>query len=93
MTVGALRIDFAIYEARSLKDKRRVLKGFKDRLAARHNVSVAEVEHLDSRQRASVGIAMVSNDPVHLHSCLDKIVDFARQQRGLSLVDYEKTLW
>ena len=93
MTVGVLRIDFAIYEARSLKDKRRALRSFKDRLAARHNVSVAEVDHLDSWQRAAVGIAMVSNDPAHLHSCLDKLVDFARRQRGLSLIDYEKTLW
>jgi len=93
MVVGSLRIDFAIYESRSLKDKRRVLKSFKDRLAARHNVSVAEVDHLDSWQRATVGIAMVSNDATHTHSGLDKIVDFARQQRGLSLIDYEKTLW
>ncbi|MCK4625432.1 MAG: DUF503 domain-containing protein [Phycisphaerae bacterium] len=92
MTVGALRIDFAIYEAQSLKDKRRLLKGFKDRLASRYNVSVAEVDHLDSWQRGTVGIAMVSNDAVHVHSCLDKIVDFARRQRGLSLIDYEKSL-
>ena len=92
MTVGVLRIDFAIYESRSLKDKRRVLRSFKDRVAARYNVSVAEVDHLDSRQRAAIGIAMVSNDPKHAHSCLDKIVDFARQQRGLSLIDHVKTL-
>ena len=93
MTVGALRIDFAIYESRSLKDKRRLLKSFKDRLAAHYNVSVAEVDHLDSWQRATVGVVMVSNEAVHLHSCLDKIVDFARRQRGVSLLDYEKTLW
>ena len=93
MTVGALRIEFAIYEAHSLKDKRRFVKGFKDRLAAHHNVSVAEVDHLEAWQRATVGIAMVSNDPVHLHGCLDRIVDFARRQRGLSVLDYEKMLW
>ncbi len=86
-------MDFAIYEARSLKDKRRVLRSFKDRVASRYNVSVAEVDHLEAWQRATVGIAVVSNDPVHVHSCLDKIVDFARRQRGLSLLDYEKTLW
>lgn len=85
-------MDFAIYEARSLKDKRRVLKSLKDRLAARYNVSVAEVDHLDSRQRATLGVALVSNDAAHAHSCLDKLVDFVRQQRGLSLIDYEKAL-
>ena len=86
-------MDFAIYESRSLKDKRRLLKGFKDRLTARYHVSVAEVEHLDLWQRATVGVAMVSNDPVQVHSCLDQMVDFARRQPGLSLLDYEKTLW
>lgn len=93
MTVGSLRIDLAIYDSHSLKDKRRVLKGLKDRIAARCNVSVAEVDHLDSWQRAAVGIAMISNDPVHVHSCLDKIVDFVRQYRGLSMIDYEKNLY
>ncbi|MCP4589991.1 MAG: DUF503 domain-containing protein [bacterium] len=92
MTVGVLRMDFAIYEARSLKDKRRLLRSFKDRLAARHNVSVAEVDHLDSWQRAALAVAMVANDPVHVHSCLDKIVDLARRQRSLSLLDYDKSL-
>lgn len=93
MTVGTLRIDFAVYDAHSLKDKRRVVKGFKERLANRYHVSVAEVDHLDAHRRTAVGVAMVGTDPAYVHSCLDKIVDFARRQRGLSLLDYEKVLW
>ena len=93
MTVGVLKLDLAIYESQSLKDKRRVLKGLKDRLAARNNVSVAEVAHEDSWQRAVLGVAMVANDPTYVHSCLDRIVDFVRSQRGLSMIDYEKDLY
>jgi hypothetical protein len=33
---------------------------------------------------------MVSNDPVHVHGCLDKIVDYVRADRAVSLIDYQK---
>jgi uncharacterized protein YlxP (DUF503 family) len=80
----------AIYDAHSLKDKRRALKSVKDRLANRFNVSVAEVDRLDSRQHAVLGVAMVANDPTYVHACLDKIVGFVHGHRAVSLVDYEK---
>jgi len=90
MTVGVLTLDLAVYESRSLKDKRRVIKSLKDRLTNRFRVSVAEVDHLDSWPRAVLGVAMVSNDPVHVHGSLDRIVDFVRGQRGVNLIEYEK---
>jgi uncharacterized protein YlxP (DUF503 family) len=90
MTVGVLRLELAVTDARSLKDKRRVVKSIKDRLANRFKVSVAEVDALDAHQRAVIGVAVVSNDPVHAHRCLDRIVDFVRANRAAGLVDYEK---
>ncbi len=90
MTVGVLTLDLVVFESRSLKDKRRVIKSLKDRLANRFRVSVAEVDHLDVWQRAVLGVALVSNDPVHVHGCLDRIVDFVRRQRGVNLIDYDK---
>ena len=93
MIVGVLKLELAIYEAQSLKDKRRVLKSLKDRLAARGNVSVAEVDHEDSWQRSTLGVALVANDATFVHSCLDRIVDFVRGHRGLSMIDYEKDLY
>ena len=45
----------------SLKDKRRVIKGMKERLkSSRFNVSVAEVDHLDLWQRSTLAVAWVS---------------------------------
>ena len=92
MVVGVGTIELYLPGNHSLKGKRQVVNSLKGKLKSRFNVSVAEVDHLDSWQRAAVGVAMVSNDPAHVHSCLDKIVDLARRQRGLSLLDYEKTL-
>ena len=53
MIVGLLSVELHIRGARSLKDKRAVLRRLKDRLS-RLNVAVAEVDHHDLRQRAEL---------------------------------------
>ena len=88
MTVGVLTLELGIFDARSLKDKRRTLKSVKDRLRNTFSVSVAEVDELDSWQRAVLGVAMVGNETRFVHSCLDKIVDWIRKQRSITLIDY-----
>lgn len=93
MIIGALRIDLAIYESRSLKEKRKVVRSIKDRLANRFNAAVAEVDALDSRQRAVLGVAVVANQTAHVHRCLDKVVDFVRRHPGASLIDYQRELY
>ena len=92
MIVGVLTLEMAIFDARTLKDKRRVIKGFAQRLRNRFNVSVAEVAYHDSPKRCRLGIAIVSVDSRNAHSQLDKIVDMVRVTAGLTLVDYERTL-
>ena len=89
MTVGTLTLKLIIRDALSLKDKRRVLKGLKDIIRSRHNVSVAEVEHQDNRQQAILGFAMVGTDRRYVDGGLAKIVDFLRAFRIVELVDYE----
>lgn len=88
MVVGVLRFRLGIFEALSLKDKRRVVKSLKDRLHARHNVSVAEIDDLDHRQAATLGLAMISNDARFVESALSKIVDEVRADGRASLLDY-----
>jgi len=89
MVIGSLSLKLAVFESTSLKDKRRVIKSLKDRLAGRFNVSVAEVGSLDHRQQAELGVALVANDSQFVESCLGKIVDYVRLDRSASLVDYE----
>jgi len=60
MIVGVLTLDLFFPYAHSLKDKRRILHGFKDRLR-RHNVAVAELEFQDLWQRARLGIVTVNS--------------------------------
>mgnify|MGYP000205628410 CR=1 FL=1 len=48
MHVGVMRLVFHIPHARSLKDKRSVVRKFRDRIRARHDLSIAEVADQDS---------------------------------------------
>lgn len=89
MVVGILRVRFALFEATSLKDKRRVTKSLKDRLSNRHNVSVAEVDDLDHRQAATLGVAMISNDGRFVESALSKIAAELETYPHASLLDYD----
>lgn len=89
MVVGALRVRLGVFEALSLKDKRRVIKSLKDRIGNRHNVSIAEVDDLDHRQAATLGIAMVANEWRFVDSALSKLVDEIRACPGVVLLDYE----
>jgi uncharacterized protein YlxP (DUF503 family) len=92
MNVGVLTIDLIVYEALTLKDKRRVVKSIKDRIKNRFNVSAAEVDHLEARQRATLGVAMVSNEVRHIHTCFDRIVEFVQKSGLVSLVNVEKQM-
>lgn len=69
--VGLLRLGLVVPGSRSLKDKRRAVAQIRDRLRARHHLSVAEVGHLDHTMRAVVAVAMVANDARFLRSTLD----------------------
>jgi hypothetical protein len=93
MVVGVLRVRLGIFEALSLKDKRRVTKSLKERLGARHNVSVAEVDDLDHRQAATLGLAMVANEARFVQSALAKIVDEIRAFPHACLLDYDIEPW
>jgi uncharacterized protein YlxP (DUF503 family) len=74
--VGLLSIELFIPGAHSLKEKRMVLRGVKDRLR-RFNVAVAEVEHQDLWQRAALGVVTIAGSEAlasrELQGVLDEI--------------------
>ncbi len=81
MTVtGLLHVELHIPTAQSLKQKRSVIKSLKDRLRTRFNVSVAEVDHLDKWQRATLAIALVSTDHSHIESRFESLSAFIDQE-------------
>lgn len=89
MIVGTLRIRLLLRQARSLKDKRQVVKSIKDRLHNDFNVSVAEIEEQDNRQLAVLGLAMVSNETHHVKTALGQIVQALRVHPVAEFLDCE----
>ncbi|MCK4276890.1 MAG: DUF503 domain-containing protein [Phycisphaerae bacterium] len=88
-TIGLVHLDFRVPEAMSLKDKRRALKSFKDRLRNKHNVSVAEVNNQDNHRKAVLAIVMVGSERRYVESALQHIINAAETQRNMVLVDHD----
>jgi hypothetical protein len=79
--MSAARVALGIVELHlpgvdSLKGKRQVLRSLKDRVRNQFEVAVAEVDHLDNWQRATLAVAYVSNDARHADSVVAKAIDF-----------------
>ena len=74
MVVGVLRLTLVVPGARSLKEKRHVVRKITDRVRARYNVAIAEVAENDVWQRAVLGMAVVANDRSFVNEVLDKVV-------------------
>lgn len=89
MIVGSLQVRLLLRESRSLKDKRQVVRSIKDRLRNGFNVSIAEVDALDNRQVAVLGLAMVSNEASHIRAAFDSIVQALRAHPVAELLDHE----
>ena len=69
-------VELHLPDVDSLKGKRHVLKGLKERVRARFECSVAEVDHQDIWQRATLAIAYVSADARHANEVISKAMDF-----------------
>ncbi|MGD0957290.1 MAG: DUF503 domain-containing protein [Candidatus Acidiferrales bacterium] len=89
MPIGLLTLEIHIPDARSLKDKRQVLRSLKDRLRAHYNVAVAELEHQELWQRARVGVVSISGDAKHLEESLEAIAAESERLLGRDLVSQE----
>ena len=87
--VGLCTIDIQIAESGSLKQKRQTLRSVISRVRNEFNVSIAEVDHQDSWQLATLAIVAVSNDLAYLQGLLERAVQAVEGGRhGLVLLDY-----
>lgn len=84
--IAVLTLEVRVEDSHSLKDKRHVVKGLKDRLRHRFNVSVAEIDGQDSWQRAVLAAVTVSGDRVHAEQVIQAVEKEAAHLLGGSLV-------
>jgi len=84
--IGVLTLELRLDDARSLKDKRHVVQGLKERLRHRFNVAVAEIDCQELWQRAVVAAVTVSADRTHASQVLDSVEKEAAALLGAALV-------
>jgi len=78
---------YLLEKPNSLKEKRRVVKSLKDRVRARFNVSISEVDSQDLWHRATLGIALVCSDRKQAQTMSDKIIEFIREAKKVEIIE------
>jgi len=89
MVVGTMRLELHLPASDSLKAKRSVLNRVKERVRSGFNASVAEVEHQDLWQRATLGIAVVGGAPGALDNVLRDILRAVEREDRLQVLDFQ----
>ncbi|MDJ0925879.1 MAG: DUF503 domain-containing protein [Acidimicrobiia bacterium] len=86
MHAAVLRLELRIRDARSLKDKRQVVKSVVGHLARTFAVAVAEVDHQDLWNRATLGVAAVAPQASQLDRILHSVEGHMRARRDIELL-------
>lgn len=73
MFIGVARFELFIPAARSLKDKRQVLRSITQNVKNRFVVSIAEVDHQDLWQRTALGVSCVSSTSGQCRKILQEV--------------------
>ena len=80
-------VELHLPDVGSLKGKRHALKGLKETLRRRFEISVAEVDHHDVWQRSVIGVVTLSNEEKHVRESLQRVLDEADRILGSFLID------
>jgi hypothetical protein len=89
MYFALCRCEVFVPEGRSLKAKRSVVHGLKERLRARFRASVAEVDAQDLHQRAVLGIALIGIHPSALADGLAAMRRLVEQEPRCQITAWE----
>ena len=79
MVIGLLCLEIFLPYSHSLKDKRRVLNAFRDRLRSRFNVALAELDYQEKWQRAVVGLVTLNSQKTLVDQVLQKVLQEAER--------------
>ncbi len=85
MVVGACRLVLHLPQARTLKDKRSVVKSALDQLHGRFRLAVAEVGSLDAVQVAELGLAAVGSQERTVRQVMDAAARFIEERFPVEL--------
>jgi len=79
MVIGFLSLEIYFPYSHSLKEKRKILKSFKDRVKNKFNVAFAELDYQDKWQRTRIGVATLNSYKKPVDNLLNKIIADAEE--------------
>jgi len=86
MYAAAMRLELRIRDAQSLKEKRHVIKSVSSHVGRTFGVAVAEVDHQDLWNRATLGVAAVAPQMSQLNRILHSVERHMRERRDAELI-------
>lgn len=89
MRVGTVKVALRLHRVESLKEKRAALQSLIGHIRRNFNVSIAEIDRLDEKDSAVLGIALVSNDGQLNDRLLSKLIERICGQPGITLEDHQ----
>ncbi|HEX9823047.1 MAG TPA: DUF503 domain-containing protein [Actinomycetota bacterium] len=92
MLVALSSFDIRIPMADSLKGKRHVVKSLTAGLRGKFNVAVAEVDHQDLRQRATLAVSAVAGEGYQLKKVMLEVARYIERQPEVELLEHRMTL-
>jgi uncharacterized protein YlxP (DUF503 family) len=88
MIIGTCKVYLSADWVNSLKEKRAVLKSLIERTKRKFNISIAEIERMDSHKHIVIGFACVTNDARLADSIIQNVVHFIESNTDARLNDY-----
>lgn len=88
MLIGVCEIELFISESGSLKEKRFILESLKKRIHQKFNVSVAEIGDTEKWQRATFGVALVSNESRFIDEVFAKMINLIETDDRAEVIQY-----
>jgi uncharacterized protein YlxP (DUF503 family) len=73
MPIAQLTLEIRIDHARSLKDRRQVVRSLKDQLRQGFNISVSELDEAVTWQSPTVGVVAISNSRDYLRGQIEEV--------------------
>ena len=93
MFVLVAEIDLRVPAAQSLKEKRSVVTSIVRKLDQMHAVAAAEVDHLDDRQRAVIGVSAVGGEVSHVRELIDAVERHVWSRPEIEVLDVHRSWW
>lgn len=89
MVVGISVFELHLPQARSLKQKRKVIRSLIDRIHRRFRVSIAETDLHDLHQRTEIGIAVIAQSDSEGRRLFETIRDLIEMEPEAVLVHWD----